>query len=116
MKYINSLYSQLHEKVVTKEWVSEVFRFLKVIALGDNYFSIIFLAIFQPLITFLESLKATPGYQLGDHKIITKPFADDFKTITNNKKQHQIMMDPGEGQHHGAHLQAQQVPHPLHLW
>ena len=92
-KYIKSLYSQLHGKVVTKEWVSKTFRFLKGIAQGDNYSSIIFLTIFQPLISFIESKKETLGYQLGAHKVITKPFADDFETITNNKKQHQILMD-----------------------
>ena len=91
-KYIRSLYSQLHGKVVTKEWISEVFKFQKGIAQGDNYSAIIFLVLFQPLITYLESLKEHLGYQLGDRKVITKLMTE---TITNHKGKHQkMMMDP----------------------
>ena len=91
--YIKSLYSQLHGKVVTKEWVSEVFRFLKGIAQVDNYSGIIFLVIFQPLISYLESMKESLGYQLGNVKVITKPFVDDFESITTNKTKHQKLMN-----------------------
>ena len=78
------MYSQLHGEVKTKEWMTEVFKFLKGIAQGDNYSSIILLVIFQPLVTYLKSLQESVGYQLGERKIITKPFADDFETITRD--------------------------------
>ena len=78
--------------MVTKEWVSEVFKFFKGIAQGDNYSGIIFLIIFQPLIDYLESLKESHGYQSGDTKVITKPFADDFETNTFHKTKHQKLM------------------------
>ena len=90
--YILSLYSQLHGKVVTKEWESEPFKFLKGVYQGDNYSAIIFLVVFQPLISYLLSHKESSGYMLGERKIITKPFADDFECLTRNKKTHQKLM------------------------
>ena len=89
---ILSLYSQLHGKVVTKEWESEPFKFLKGVYQGDNYSAIIFLVVFQPLISYLLSHKESSGYMLGERKIITKPFADDFECLTRNKKTHQKLM------------------------
>ena len=90
--YILSLYSQLHGKVVTKVWESEPFKFLKGVYQGDNYSAIIFLVVFQPLISYLLGHKESSGYMLGERKIITKPFADDFECLTRNKKIHQKLM------------------------
>ena len=87
-KYIQSLYSQLRGRVVTKEWISEVFKFLKGIYQGDPYSSSIFLMVFQPLIYFIMSFKESHGYQLGNSKVLSTPFADDFDLISNHVKKH----------------------------
>ena len=88
-KYIHSLYSQLSGKISTKDWISDIFRFLKGIFQGDPYSPSIFLVIFQPLIDFIQSHKATHGYQLGTQKVLTTPFADDFDLISCNLTRHQ---------------------------
>ena len=88
-KYIHSLYSQLSGKISTKDWISDIFRFLKGIFQGDPYSPSIFLVIFQPLIDFIQSHKNSHGYQLGNCKVLTTPFADDFDLISNNFPRHQ---------------------------
>ena len=45
--------------------------------------------IFQPLIDFIQSHRATHGYQLGTQKVLTTPFADDFDLISSNLTRHQ---------------------------
>ena len=93
-KYIQSLYSQLRGIIVTKEWTSNVFKFLKGIYQGDPYSSSIFLMVFQPLIDVIMSFKESHGYQLGETKVISTPFADDFDLISNHiKKYHNLMLD-----------------------
>ena len=87
--YIKSLYSQLNGKIATKNWVSDLFEFLKDIFQGDPYSPTIFLVIFQPLIDYIQLHRETHGYQLGKAKVLTTPFADDFDLITNNCKKHQ---------------------------
>ena len=77
---------------MTKEWISEVFQFLKGIYQGDPYSSSIFLMVFQPLIDFIMSFKESHGYQLSNSKVLSTPFADDFDLITNNVKKHQKLM------------------------
>ena len=47
-----------------------------------------FNVVFQPLIDFLNTRKESQGYKLGEARIITKPFADNFELISNNKIQH----------------------------
>ena len=91
--YIMSLYSKLKGKIVTKEWSSNTFDFKKGIFTGDNYSPIIFNVVFQPLIDAIKSRKEDQGYNLGDKKVITKPFADDFELISNNKTKHQKLQD-----------------------
>ena len=91
--YIMSLYSKLKGKIVTKEWSSNTFDFKKGIFTGDNYSPIIFNVLFQPLIDAIKSRKEDQGYNLGDKKVITKPFADDFELISNNKTKHQKLQD-----------------------
>ena len=87
--FIHSLYSQLSGRISTKDWISDVFRFLKGIFQGDPYSPSIFLVIFQPLIDFIQSHRDSHGYQLGACKVLTTPFADDFDLITNNLTKHQ---------------------------
>ena len=91
-KYIQSLYSQLRGRIVTKEWISKVFKFLKGIYQGDPFSSSIFLMVFQPLIDVIMSFKESHGYQLGETKAISTPFADDFDLISNHVKKYQNLM------------------------
>ena len=60
---------------------------------GDNYSPIIFNLVFQPLIDFIKLEKDKQGYALGNSRVITKPFADDFEIISNNTKRHQELQD-----------------------
>ena len=91
-KYIQSLYSQLRGRIVTKEWISDVFVFLKGIYQGDPYSSSIFLMVFQPLIDVIMTYKESHGYKLGNTNVISTPFADDFDLISNHVKKHQNLM------------------------
>ena len=84
-----NLYSKLRGRIVTSDRVTEAFQFCRGIFTGDNYSPIIFNVVFQPLIDFLNTRKESQGYKLGEARIITKPFADDFELISNNKIQHQ---------------------------
>ena len=77
----------------SKNWESEIFEFKRGIFQGDNYSPIIFLVVFNPLIDYIKQFTDTHGYQIGDTKVITKPFADDFEIITNNKRKHQKLQD-----------------------
>ena len=47
IKYIESLYSKLNGKVMTKNWESERFRFCNGIFLGDIYSPIVFNVVFH---------------------------------------------------------------------
>ena len=58
-----------------------------------GFFKFIFNVVFQPLIDFNLEHKESHGYKLGETKIITKPFADDFEIITNHKTKHQKLQD-----------------------
>ena len=91
--YIVNLYSKLEGKVKSKSWETETFKFKKGIFQGDNYSPIIFLVVFNPLIDYIKLFKETHGYQLGNTRIITKPFADDFEILTNNKRKHQKLQN-----------------------
>ena len=53
----------------------------------------IFLLCFNPLIEYLGQMKDRLGYDLNGTRIITTPYADDFNLITNNKVQHQKIID-----------------------
>ena len=87
--YILDLYSKLKGQIITKDWKSDPFEFKRSVFQGDNYSVIIFLVVFNPILTYLGTFKEANGYKLGEKKIITKPFADDFQLITKNKRQHQ---------------------------
>ena len=95
--YIISLYSKLEGKVVTRDWESELFNFLKGVFQGDPFSGIIFLIIFNPLIEYIKHHSKTHGYQLstiykGVKSVVTTPFADDFNVITQNKNMHQKLI------------------------
>ena len=87
------LYAKLEGRIVTKEWKSELFKFCRGIFAGDNYSPIIFNVVFQPLIDFIKVRKDKQGYALGNSRVITKPFADDFEIISNNERSHQNLQD-----------------------
>ena len=53
---------------------------------------ILFLMAFQPILDHLGS-KLSNGANLGDHKVITLPFADDFCFLTTNKRTQQLLID-----------------------
>ena len=93
IEYIMNLYSKLRGKIVSKDWVTDVFNFCRGIFAGDNYSPIIFNVVFQPLIDFILKYKEKQGYKLGDRKVITKPFADDFELISDHKTEHQNLQD-----------------------
>ena len=46
----------------------------------------IFVVVFNPLIDYITKFKDTHGYKLGNASVITKPFADDFEIVTNDKR------------------------------
>ena len=82
-------------RIVTKDRVSESFRLKRDVFQGCSYSDIIFLIIFNPLMTFIQSLKRSHGYEMGrkETKIISKPFADDFQIITRHKSKHQRLQN-----------------------
>ena len=95
--YITSLYSQLRGNVLTKNWETDLFNFLKGVFQGDPYSGVIFLIIFNPIIEYIKKLKETHGYSIttvgkGAKSVITTPFADDFNLITHNKNLHQQLV------------------------
>ena len=97
IKYITSLYSKLEGKVLTKDWESEPFKFLRGVFQGDPYSGIIFLIIFNPLVEFIKMHIQTHGYEVttvtkGVKPVITTPFADDFNIITRDKIMHQKLV------------------------
>ena len=91
--YIENLYGRLQGVVKCKKWSSETFMFKKGVFQGDPLSPIIFLSCFNPLIEYLSQMKDSQGYDLNGTRIITTPYADDFNLITNNKVQHQKIID-----------------------
>ena len=51
----------------------------------------IFLVVFQPLLNFLLKHKSQ-GCKLGNHHVVTLPFADDFEVISNHQTKHQKLV------------------------
>ena len=95
--YITSLYTKLQGKVCTKDWETEIFKFLKGVFQGDPYSGVIFLIVFNPLIEHIKKHKETHGYSISTVKkgvktVITTPFADDFNLITQNKTMHKELV------------------------
>ena len=85
ISYIQDIYSKLAGRVVTKDWETETFEFLKGVFQGDPLSGTIFLIVFNPLIEHIKKAKNTQGYNLEGTKVITTPFADDFDIISNNR-------------------------------
>ena len=48
--------------------------------------------VFQPLIDFIMEFKESPGYKLGDSKVLTTPFVDDFNLLSWHLSKHQKLM------------------------
>ena len=92
ISYIQDIYSKLKGRVVTKDWESDNFKFMKGIFQGDPYSGTIFLIVFNPLIDHIKKFKDSQGYNLNGTKIITTPFADDFNIISNNIIKHQKLV------------------------
>ena len=95
--YIVSLYSKLEGKVFTKDWESELFKFLKGVFQGDPFSGIIFLIVFNPLIEYIKQHTQTHGYPFstqtkGVKPVLTTPFADNFNVLTHNKNMHQNLI------------------------
>ena len=91
--YINNLYSRLASLVTGDGWSSEKFTFKKGVFQGDPFSPSIFLACFNPILEYLESIKERHGYNLNGTYIFTTPYPDDFNLITTNKLQHQKIIN-----------------------
>ena len=91
--YIDNLYSSLNGYVKGPTWQSKNFKFSKGVFQGDPLSPIIFLACFNPVLEYLQSIKDQYGYDLNGTKIITTPYADDFNLITTHKKQQQKIIN-----------------------
>ena len=103
ISYIQHIYSRLKGKVVTKQWKTDLFEFLKGTFQGDPFSGTAFLVAFNPLIEHIKKFKESQGYKIQEKNeeskevtketnIITTPFADDFNLISRNKKQHQLLI------------------------
>ena len=57
IKYIENIYNKLKGKVKTKDWETEIFKFLKGVFQGDPYSGVIFLIIFNPVIKYIKHIK-----------------------------------------------------------
>ena len=100
VSYISDIYAKLRGKVVTPNWESDVFDFLRGTFQGDPFSGTIFLVTFNPLIEFIKKFKVKQGYKIEEtHEnitstthIITTPFADDFNLISRDKYLHQKLI------------------------
>ena len=94
--YIMNLYKKLEGKVITANWESEIFKFLKGVFAGDPYSGIIFLIVFNPIIEFIKQHQETHGYTLKTKtnvmNVSTTPFADDFNIISREHTKHQELV------------------------
>ena len=95
--YITNLYTKLTGKVVTPNWKSNTFQFLKGVFQGDVFSGPIFLLVFNPIIEYVKKHAETHGYKLttknnGVMNVTTTPFSDDFNLITKNETQHQNLV------------------------
>ena len=96
INYITNIYKKLKGKVVTPNWESEIFSFLKGVFQGDCFSGVIFLIVFNPIIEYIKHMKETHGYKLETKTsvkfVTTTPFADDFNLISRNITKHQILV------------------------
>lgn len=90
---VSNLYSKLEGKVITKDWKTNFFKFRRGVFQGDPLSSIIFLIVFQPIISHIKLFEDKYGYDLNGTKIITAPFADDFEIITRHETLYQKLQD-----------------------
>ena len=83
--YIENLYSKLQGSIAGCNWSSNPFTCIP----GGSPPACYFPRMFQPLLEYLAELNDKYGYNVYGTKVITSPYADDFKLITCNKLQHQ---------------------------
>ena len=90
--YIHNFYSNLQATVQTSKFKTEIFTFKNGVFQGDLLSPIIFLTVFNPILQHLQE-NSKFGYQLGEEKFITLPYADDFCLITTDKRTHQRILN-----------------------
>ena len=78
--------------VQTSKFKTEIFTFKNGVFQGDLLSPIIFLTVFNPIFQHLQE-NSKFGYQLGEEKFITLPYADDFCLITTDKRTHQRILN-----------------------
>jgi hypothetical protein len=96
INYFELHYGNLESCVKTNDFTTNTFPFRRGVTQGDPMSPIIFLLAFNPVLDFLQSQEKY-GYQLGQEKVISLPFADDFCLVTTNKKvQQRLITDINE--------------------
>ena len=91
--YIRNLYSRLQGHVRTQQWSSSQFSFRRGVFQGDPLSPLMFLLVFNPVLSNLKTMEDRYGYALNDTRFISVPFADDFNLITSNKRTHQRLLN-----------------------
>ena len=95
-RYIMNLYKKLEGKVITANWESAIFKFLKGVFADDAYSGIIFLIVLNPIIEFIKQHQETHGYTLKTKtnvmNVSTTPFADGFNIISRELIKHQELV------------------------
>ena len=82
---ITSLYSKLEGQIKTKNWESDIFKFLKGFFQGDPHSGVIFMIIFNSIIEYSKKHQETQGYEL---KTETSAL---FVTLNNSGSKVQIL-------------------------
>ena len=93
VQYVTNLYSLLNGKVKGPSWESEPFRFQTGTFQGDPLSPVLFIMVFNPIISKLKSYENKYGYSLNNTNYITLPYADDFNLITTDKRRHQRILN-----------------------
>lgn len=87
-KYVANYLQNGWATVRTKSWSSERFKFARGVFQGDPLSPILFIWIFNPVISAIQG-DPKLGITIEGHNIATLPFADDFCLMTTNKRTHQ---------------------------
>ena len=92
VKYFKIHYTNQEACVVTKSFKTETFKFARGVTQGNPMSPLIFLLTFNPIIQFLMS-NQEKGFDMGNGKIVTLPFADDCCLISRDKRTHQRLIN-----------------------